>query len=90
MSKVLVYVLSYLVERIKYSKGLFSCSIQSLKKGKLWLKKVKLKRKSVKNAKNWAITHLNVPNGSQDIPFQSQEFEQDGCCHFIGFQPHFH
>ena len=40
--------------------------------------------------KKQAITDLNVPNGSGDIPFQSQEFEQDGCCHFVGFQPHFH
>ena len=29
------------------------------------------------------------PNGSQDIPFQSQEFGQDGHHHFLGFQPHF-
>ena len=28
-------------------------------------------------------------NGSRDIPFQSQEFEQDGHRHFVGFQPHF-
>ena len=33
---------------------------------------------------------LNVPNGSRDIPFESQEFEQDGHHHFVGFQPHFH
>ena len=32
--------------------------------------------------KNQVITDLNVPNDSRDIPFQSQEFEQDGCCHF--------
>ena len=25
-----------------------------------------------------------------EISIQSQEFEQDGCRHFIGFQPHFH
>ena len=37
-----------------------------------------------------AITDFNAPNGSRDIPFQSQEFEQDGRCHFVGFQPHFH
>ena len=35
------------------------------------------------------ITDLNAPNGSRDIPFQSQEFEQDGHRHFVGFQPHF-
>ena len=43
----------------------------------------------MKNAKNRAITDLNAPNGSRDIPFQSQEFGQDGHCHFVGFQPHF-
>ena len=40
--------------------------------------------------KKRAITNLNVPNGSRDIPFQSQEFGQDDHCHFVGFQPHFH
>ena len=37
-----------------------------------------------------AITDLNAPNGSQDIPFQSQEFGQDGPCHFMRLQPHVH
>ena len=32
----------------------------------------------------------NAPNGSRDIPFQSQEFGQDRHLHFVGFQPHFH
>ena len=54
-------------------------------KGNLQSKKVKLKRKSVKNAKKGAITDLNAPNGSQDIPFQSQEFEQYGRRHFVDF-----
>ena len=40
--------------------------------------------------KKRAITGLNAPNGSRDIPFQSQEFGQDGHCHFVGLQPHFH
>ena len=31
----------------------------------------------MKNAKKRAITDLNAPNGSQDIPFQSQEFGQN-------------
>ena len=35
--------------------------------------------------KTKAITDLNLPNGSQDIPFQSQQFEQDGCHHFVDF-----
>ena len=39
--------------------------------------------------KKRAITDLNAPNGSRDIPFQSQEFGQDGYRHFVGFQPHF-
>ena len=50
-------------------------------KGTFGQKKVELKR---------AITDLNVPNGSRDIPFQSQEFGEDGHRHFVGFQPHFH
>ena len=37
-----------------------------------------------------AITDLSVPNGSRDIPFQSQEFEQDGCHDFVRFQLHLH
>ena len=32
-----------------------------------------------------AITDLNAPNVSQDIPFQSREFEQDGHHHFVDF-----
>ena len=39
--------------------------------------------------KKRAITDLNPPNGSRDIPFQSQEFGQDGHRHFVGFQLHF-
>ena len=39
--------------------------------------------------KKRAITDLNAPNGSRDIPFQSQEFGQDGYRHFLCFQPHF-
>ena len=35
--------------------------------------------------KKHAITDLNAPNGSRDIPFQSQEFEQYGCHHFVDF-----
>ena len=44
----------------------------------------------MKNAKQRAIIDLNAPNGSRDIPFQSQEFGQDGHHHFLGFQPDFH
>ena len=54
-------------------------------KGKLPSKKIKLKWNSVKNAKNWAITDLNAPNGSRDIPLQSQVFEPDGHHHFVDF-----
>ena len=32
-----------------------------------------------------AITDLNAPNGSRGIQFQSQEFEQYGCRHFVDF-----
>ena len=48
-------------------------------------KNVKLKWKSVTNAKKWNITDLNAPNGSRDILFESQEFEQDGRRHFVDF-----
>ena len=44
----------------------------------------------MKNAKQRAITDLIAQNGSRDIPFQSQEFGQDGHRHFVGLQPHFH
>ena len=40
--------------------------------------------------KKRAITDLNAPNGSRDIPFQSQEFEQYGRRHFVDFWPRFH
>ena len=43
----------------------------------------------MKNARKRAITDLNAPNGSRDIPLQSQEIGQDGHRHFVGFQPHF-
>ena len=35
--------------------------------------------------KKRATTDLNVPNGSRDIPFQIQEFKQDGHCQFLDF-----
>ena len=46
-------------------------------------------REKCKN-KERAITDFNAPNGSRDIPFQSQEFGQDGHRHLVGIQPHFH
>ena len=45
--------------------------------------------KERKDAEKRAIIDLNAPNGSRDIPFQSQEFRQDGHRHFASFQPHF-
>ena len=35
--------------------------------------------------KKRAITDVNAPNDSRDIPFQSQKFEQYGRCHFVDF-----
>ena len=32
----------------------------------------------MKNAKERAITDFNAANGSRDMPFQTQEFGQDG------------
>ena len=46
--------------------------------------------KEHEKCKKRAIADLNPPDGSQSIPFQSQEFEQDGRRHFVGLQPHFH
>ena len=39
----------------------------------------------MKNAKRRALIDLNAQNGSPDIPFENQEFEQDGLRHFVGF-----
>ena len=39
----------------------------------------------MKKAKQRAITDFNAPDGSRDIPFQSQEFKQDGRRHFLDF-----
>ena len=39
----------------------------------------------MKNAKKRAITDLNAPNGSLDIPFQSQEFGQYATSPFCRF-----
>ena len=39
--------------------------------------------------KKQAITDLNAPDGSRDIPFQSQEFGQDGHRHFVRFSASF-
>ena len=44
-------------------------------KRKLRSKKSLAQMKEHEKCKKWAITDLNVPNGSRDIPFQSQEFE---------------
>ena len=41
--------------------------------------------KEHENAKKRAIADLSVPNGSRDIPFQSQEFEQNGRRHCSDF-----
>ena len=55
-------------------------------KGNLWSKKkFSLNERALKNAKRRAITNLNAPNGSRDIPFQSQEFEQYNRHDFVDF-----
>ena len=41
--------------------------------------------KECEKCKKRAITDLNAPNGSRDIPFQSHEFEQCGRRHFVNF-----
>ena len=63
----------------------------SLIKGNIQSKKSLAKMKErEKCKKKRAITDLNAPNGSRDIPSQSQEFGQDGHRPFVGFQSHFH
>ena len=63
-----------------------------------WLLKGNLrsKNKLSSNERGWKM-QKNEPsltsmrqNGSRDIPSQSQEFEQIGRRHFVGFQPRFH
>ena len=39
--------------------------------------------KEHEKCKKRAITDLNAPNGSRDIPFKSQEFGQDGRRNFV-------
>ena len=45
--------------------------------------------KEREKSKKRAITNLNAPNGSGDIPFQCQEFGQDGHCNFVFFSASF-
>ena len=40
--------------------------------------------------KKLTITDVNAPDGSRDIPSQSQEFEQGERRHFVNFQLLFH
>ena len=45
------------------------------------------KKKFNSNERAWKMQKkaVNAPNGSRDIPFQSQEFEQYGRRHFVDF-----
>ena len=52
-------------------------------KGTSSRKKSLTQMKESEQCKKRAITDLNAPNGSRDIPFQSQEFEQYGRHHFV-------
>ena len=45
-------------------------------------------REKCKKTSHHRPQHI-APNCSRDIPFQSQEFGQDGHRHFVDFQPHF-
>ena len=56
----------------------------------VFLKRTSGRKKSLAQMKErentkQAITDLNAPNGSQDIPFQIQELEQYGFRHFVDF-----
>ena len=54
-------------------------------KGTSGRKKGQAQMKEREKFEKRAITDLNAPNGSRDIPFQSQDFEQDGHRHFVDF-----
>ena len=54
-------------------------------KGTSGRKKSLAQMKEREKCKKRAITDLNAPNGSRDIPFQSQKFEQYGRRHFVDF-----
>ena len=54
-------------------------------KGTSGRKKSLAQMKESEKCKKRAITDLNALNGSRDIPFQSQEFEQYGRLHFVDF-----
>ena len=54
-------------------------------KGTSGRKKSLAQMKEREKCKKRAITDLNAPNGSRDIPFQSQEFQQYGRRHFVDF-----
>ena len=56
----------------------------SVFKENLRSKKSLAQMKERENTKQ-AITDLNAPNGSRDIPFQIQELEQYGRRHFVDF-----
>ena len=54
-----------------------------------WCLSSSFSQKQEKKLKIMKPLYLNPPNGSQDIPSQSHELEQDGRHHFVGFQPLF-
>ena len=56
-----------------------------ISKGTFGRKKLSSNERAWKMQKKGAITDLNAPNGSPDIPFQNQEFEQYGRRHFVDF-----
>ena len=65
-------------------------SISQIIKRKLRSEKKLTSNEEREKCKKRANTDLNAPNGSRDIPFQSQEFGKDGNRHFVGFQPYFY
>ena len=60
-------------------------SVPARLKGTFGRKRSLAQMKEREKCKKRAITDLNAPNGSRDIPFQSQEFEQYGRRHFVDF-----
>ena len=58
-------------------------------KGNLRSKKGYAQMKECEKCKKRAITDFNAPNGSRYIPFQSQQFRQDGTSPFCRFSASF-
>ena len=74
--KFQAYTYNLFTQRSKYHKR----SLQRQVSDEVFLEDARMKER--KKCKKRAITGLSAPNGSRDIPLESQQFEQDGRRHF--------